>query len=146
MAALRRDGLAIDEQEQHGASRLKDVAGRHHEVGPFANLDRAQAVGNAQDPGWRERDSLQGKILRQAKSDGRCGLVRQISSGGRCTWATGVRPDRHRYPGCMEPGRIGIPRVVGIVIEPRHIQRSRDDDRHARLLDRGGDLPCFARA
>ena len=47
MTALRRDGLAIDEQQEDGAGRLKDVACRQDEVGSLANLDRAQAVGNA---------------------------------------------------------------------------------------------------
>src|SRR5205814_2295226 len=57
--ALGRDRLAIEEQRQARRRRLEEMAGGDHEVGALAGLERADLLGDPEDPRRGERDGLE---------------------------------------------------------------------------------------
>ena len=54
VAALGGQGLAGEEQALDLGGRLEDVAGGDHQVGPLADVERAELVGDAEDLGRGE--------------------------------------------------------------------------------------------
>ena len=68
--------------------------------------------------------------------------------GHSCHWSPRRRPplgaDRNGDTRCVQPRRVGIRGVVGIMIVGRHVQRSTDEHRHSGLLERAGNLPGLA--
>ncbi len=65
--------------------------------------------------------------------------------GDSCRWCAGrssaLGADAHGDARCMQPRRVGIGRIIGIVIVRRHVQRPADKHRHSGLLERAGHLP-----
>ena len=83
MAALGRQGLAVDEEGEYRGRRLEDVAGRDDEVGALAGFQRPDLVGDTQNLRRGERDGLERDVLGQAERDGRGRLVGEIPAIGR---------------------------------------------------------------
>ena len=121
--------------------RLEDVAGGHDEVGSLAGLERADLIGDAQDLRRGQGHGLERRVLGKAERDGRRRLVGEVPAAGRRGGPAALGADRHRDPGRVQPRRVGVGRVVGIVLVRGRVQRAAHEHGDPRLLERGGDLP-----
>ena len=87
VAALGPDGLAVDEEGEHGRRRLEQVARGHDQVGPLAGFERPDLVGDSEDLRRRDRDGL------EATSSGRPNATAVAASKGRLRAAVSPSPE-----------------------------------------------------
>ena len=144
VAALRRHVLAVDKKGEHRRRGLEDMAGRDDQVGPLAGFQRPDPIGDTQNLRRSERHRLERNILGKAECDGRRRLVGDIPAIGRPGGSSSLGADRNGDTRCVQPRRVRIRGVVGIMIVGRHVQRSTDEHRHSGLLERVGNLPGLA--
>ena len=93
-------------------SMMSPVA--RNRLAALPTVDRAQAVGHAEDLRRRERDRAQRRVGGQAERARHGGLVGQVARLRRV-----VRDDREAHARLLQRGRVGVGRVVGIASRAR---------------------------